>query len=132
MGAHTRRTLPEKLRHLSENLDSGLYETEVAIVAEAATEIDRLTRLVYELETRCDPTGDTQTIASQREQIGGLVAMIEERIEKIEAGTTRNADRIRAIANGLTAETTLRVDYVRAIETAGDPGSWAPKSEGKS
>ena len=33
---------------------------------------------LHDLETRCDPSGDIQTIASLREQVGGLQARVGE------------------------------------------------------
>jgi hypothetical protein len=33
---------------------------------------------VHDLATRCDPAGDTETIWSQREQIGGLTTRLKE------------------------------------------------------
>lgn len=38
---------------------------------------DRVRRYIHDIETRCDPTGEVQTIWSQREQIGGLVARLD-------------------------------------------------------
>lgn len=35
---------------------------------------EHVRRYVYDLETRCDPAGDVQTIASLREQVAGLLA----------------------------------------------------------
>lgn len=35
-------------------------------------------RYVHDLETRCDPSGDVQTIASLREQVAGLTARVRE------------------------------------------------------
>jgi hypothetical protein len=37
-----------------------------------------LRRYIMQLETICDPTGDVQTIWSQREQIDGLVKRVRE------------------------------------------------------
>ena len=35
-------------------------------------------RYVHDLETRCDPAGDVRTIVCQRDQIEGLVALLDE------------------------------------------------------
>ena len=39
---------------------------------------DPLRQYIHDLETRCDPAGDIQTIASLREQIGALEEQIRE------------------------------------------------------
>jgi hypothetical protein len=39
---------------------------------------DRVRQYIHDIETRCDPTGEVQTIWSQREQIAGLVTKVRE------------------------------------------------------
>lgn len=50
----------------------------------------RLRSYIHDLETRADPTGDVQTIHSQRDQIAGLVARVRE-LESRQPAPTRDA-----------------------------------------
>lgn len=59
-------------------------------------------KYVMDLETRCDPTGDIQTIHSQRDQIDGLVAQVGELRAEVE--------RLRKIKAALA---TLKIDHSR-------------------
>ena len=53
---------------------------------------DPLRRYIHDLETRCDPTGDVQTIHSQREQINGLLKRVRELSTPAESGAGARED----------------------------------------
>jgi hypothetical protein len=45
---------------------------------------DPIRGFIHDLETRADPAGDTETIWSQREQIGGLLQQLSEAKAELE------------------------------------------------
>jgi len=69
--------LPDAIRAQTAKMDSSMFLT-VLVMNAISGRLDEANNIIMELETRCDPSGDVQTIASLREQVGALQTELEQ------------------------------------------------------
>jgi hypothetical protein len=65
------------IRKQTAAMDDGNFLTQIVMNTFAAR-FEKAAERIMELETRCDPSGDIQTIASLREQVAALQNLLEE------------------------------------------------------
>lgn len=85
---------------------------------------ERLRRYVHDLETRCDPSGDIQTIASLTEQRHGLlqqVAELQREIDTLKAASAPLLTVLDRLASGHQPILALTAEEMLPIFPAPDP-----------